>query len=139
MFPTSDSPSYSVLVLLINCLSLIRLSKPSRSNTWNQSPPDTIFKASITNELPPCVTAVDNWENFVLGFLWPVLSVNLYTAIVILGCPSNFGIATNLSLVVVPSTKGDLPLYISISLPAWQPYNVHPIKRAINILNISIS
>ena len=77
MLPTSASPSYSTLVDLISCLSLIRLSNPSLSNTWNQSPSDTSYKASITNVLPPCVTAGDNWEHFVLGFLWPVKSENL--------------------------------------------------------------
>jgi hypothetical protein len=49
-----------------------------------------------------CDTAVDNCENLVDGFLCPVLSGNLYTAIVITGW-SNSGTAISNSVVGVPS------------------------------------
>ena len=76
MFDACVSPSYNSLVDLINCLSLTRLLKLFLSTTLKKSPWLTAFKAEITQTSGPCVTAVDSWEKFGLGFLCPVWSVN---------------------------------------------------------------
>src|SRR6056300_80965 len=90
------SSSYCSLVDLISCLSLIRLSNPILSTTLNQVPLPTSCNACITQTSAPCVTALLNCENLALGFLCPVLSAKLYTAIVIAG-PSSCFILSNFS------------------------------------------
>ena len=65
-------PSYTSRWLRINCLSLITLSRPTRSTTLNQLL--LSCNALIKKTSAPCVTAEENNAKFVLGFFWPVLS-----------------------------------------------------------------
>ena len=133
--PISFLPSYISLVLLINCLSLTRLSNPFLSTTLNHVPLPTDFSADITQVSAPCDTAMLSCENLVLGLRCPVMSGKLYTAIVMVGCPFNSGIAINWCLVDVDSMKGESPILTLVMFLA------HPFRHVIammisNILNI---
>ena len=70
-------------MLLINCLSFVKLSKPTLSTTVKKLPLAACFSALIKKASGACVIAVLNKAKELLLFLCPVKSLKLlgYTAI----------------------------------------------------------
>src|SRR5210317_155888 len=121
------SPSYTSRVDLINCRSLTKFSNPILSTTLNHLPPLARFSASMTQTSEPCDTALLSCEKLALGFLCPVLSVKLYTAIVMMG-PSSSGRCLSFCSMCDPATTGSS--HLTFLIVGAQPDTMSAITAA---------